>query len=548
MPRPARIARRAGANLARAARRGLAQLALPRRAGIWVSVRLAGALDEIARPRVPFGGEHAASLLEVLETLEAAAHDPRVDGVLLRLAGNPGGWSKSFSLRRAVERVRERGKPVVAYAETLGAEGLLVASAASRLWLPEAGQILLVGLRIEALFLRGLLGHLDVEPEVVRIGSHKTAGDRFTRHHMSPEEREQLEGLLDDLFEGLVGGIAAGRKLAPAAVRDLVDRGPYRARAAVEAGLADACIYPDEIEAQLEELCRASATGPAAPRGMHLVDGILYHSLRASDPGWRPLLAGLPHIAYVVARGAIHRGAGSRGIACDALCGLLERIRRAEEIRGVVLRLESPGGDGMASDLLWRAVSLMRREKPVVVSMGDVVASGGYYMAAAADALLAEAGTVTGSIGVVGGKLNLEGLYRRIGVAKDGIERGARAGLLSETRGFTDEEREVMRAEMAAVYDTFVDRVAQGRGISGEEIERAAQGRVWSGARALELGLVDAIGGPLEALREARRRAGLGPDERVLVDVHPRLRALPSLRPLLRLVPGRIGVGIWMGL
>jgi protease-4 len=144
----------------------------------------------------------------------------------------------------------------------------------------------------------------------------------------------------------------------------------------------------------------------------------------------------------------------------------------------------------------------------------------------------------------VGGKLNLEGLYRRIGVAKDGIERGARAGLLSETRGFSDEEREVVRGEMAAVYDTFVDRVAQGRGISGEEIERVAQGRVWSGARALELGLVDAIGGPLEALREARRRAGLGADERVLVDVHPRLRALPSLRPLLRLLPGRIGIGM----
>jgi protease-4 len=516
---------------------------LPRRAGIWVSVSLRPSLDEIARPRVPFEGEHGPSLLEVLETLEAAAHDPRVDGVLLRLAGNLSGWSKAFSLRRAVERVRELGKPVAAYAETLGAEGLMVASAASKLWLPEAGQVFLVGLRIETLFLRRLLGHLDVEPEVVRIGSHKTAGDRFTRDHMSPEEREQLEALLDDLFEELVGGIAAGRKLAPAAVRDLVDRGPYRARAAVEAGLADACIYPDEIEAELEELCRTPATAPAAPRRVHLVDGALYHSLRASDPGWRPLLTGLPHIAYVVARGAIHRGTGSRGIACDALCGLLERIRRAEETRGVVLRLDSPGGDGMASDLLWRAVSLMRREKPVVVSMGGVVASGGYYMAAAADALLAEAATVTGSIGVVGGKVNLEGLYRRIGVAKDAIERGARAGLLSETRGFSDEEREVLRAEMTAVYDTFVDRVAQGRGISGRDIERAAQGRVWSGARALELGLVDAIGGPLEALREARRRAGLRDDERVLVDVHPRFWTLPSLRPLLRLVPGRIGMG-----
>ncbi len=539
MARAAQIARRVGANLARGARRTVAELVLPRQRGFWIVLRLTGPVEDLPSPLVPFAGESTASLLDVLQTLEAAAADPQVDGVLVRLGHAPMGWSKVLSLRRALQRVRERGKPVAAYADVLGTEGLLVASAADRLWLPEAGQVFLVGLRAESLYLRGLLDHLDVKADVVRIGSHKAAGDRFTRKRMSPEEREQLEGLVDDLFDELVDGLATGRKLEPATVRDLIDRGPYHAQAAVEAGLVDACLYPDELEAELEALSPIPPPARPGPRRVRLVEASVYHSLRAVDRGWRPLLAGLPHLAYVVARGAIHRGAGPRGIACDPLRALLERIGQTEEIRGVVLRLDSPGGDGVASDLLWRAVSVLKREKPVVVSMGDVVASGGYYIAVAADAVLAEAGTVTGSIGVVGGKLNLEGIYRRLGVAKEGVERGARAGLFSEARGFTSDEREAVRREMAALYGTFLDRVSRGRGIAGERLDDVAQGRVWSGARARTLGLVDALGGPLEALREAGRRAGVREDERVVIDVHPRRTPLPSVRSLLRFTPGR---------
>jgi protease-4 len=538
MARAAQIARRVGANLARGVRRGVAGLVLPRRRGFWVVLRLTGPVEEIPSPLFPFTGESATSLLEVLQTLEAAAADPQVDGVLLRLGTAPMGWSRVLTLRRALERVRAGGKPVAVYADFLDTGGLLVASAADRLWLPETGQVLLVGLRAESLFLRGLLDQLDVKADVVRIGSHKSAGDRFTRRSMSAEERAQLETLVDDLFEELVDGLARGRKLAPATVRDLIDRGPYHARAAVEAGLVDGCLYPDELEAELETLSPIPPPERPGPRRAYRVDAAVYHSLRAADPGWRQLLTDLPHLAYVVARGGIHRGVGPRGIACDGLRGLLERIGEAEEIRGVVLRIDSPGGDGIASDLLWRSVSRLRREKPVVVSMGDV-ASGGYYIAAAADALLAEAGTVTGSIGVVGGKVNLEGLYRRLGVAKEGVERGARAGLLSEARGFSSGEREALRREMTALYDTFLDRVAQGRGITGERLDGVAQGRLWSGARARTLGLVDALGGPLEALREAGRRAGLGAEERVVVDVHPRRSPLPSVRSLLRFSPGR---------
>jgi protease-4 len=305
----------------------------------------------------------------------------------------------------------------------------------------------------------------------------------------------------------------------------------------VEAGLADGCLYPDEVERALEALMPEPPGDRPGPRRVRLVEATLYHAIRVGDTGWRPLFNGLPRIAYVVARGAIGSGRGHRGIASDGYRELFEVIRRDERVRGVVLRIDSGGGDAVASDLLCRSVSLVTEEKPVVVSMGDVVASGGYYMASAADEVLAEAGTVTGSIGVVGGKVNLEGLYRRIGVAKEAIERGARAGLLSESRGFTPDERSAVRGEMAALYETFVGRVARGRGLSVDDTREMAEGRVWSGSRARQIGLVDAIGGPLEALLAARRRAGLRRDEPVVIDRHPRLPPIPGLRDLRRWIP-----------
>jgi protease IV len=541
MASPLRVAGRLGANLARGVRRLLARAALPREKGAWLLVRLAPPLDEPAPPRLPFGSETSLTLLELLEAMQRAAADPQIDGVLLRFSGVQLGFAKALTLRRAVEHLRAAGKPVAVWAERLDAQEFLVASAASRIWLAPVGELFLVGLRLDGLYLGGLLEKLDVKPEVVRIGTHKSAAEHLTRQSMSQEEREQLGALLDDLFEELIAKIAAGRGLEPGAVRGLIDRGPFRAAAAAEAGLSDGCLYPDEIPSALEQLTPIPPADRPGPRRARLIEAPLYHALRGADAGWRPLFRGLPRIAYVALRGAIHRGSGTRGIASDRVRRLLEALARDGAIRGVVLRIESPGGDGVASDLLWRAVSQLAREKPVVASMGDVAASGGYYLASAADAVFAEAGTLTGSIGVVGGKPNLEGLYRRIGVSRDAVERGARAGMLSEVRGFTPGERAAVREDMAALYSTFVARVAEGRGLSTEAVEKVAQGRVWSGARAHALGLVDALGGPLEALREARRRAGLREGERVLVEAYPRLSALSGLRWFRQLVSLRFG-------
>ena len=366
-----------------------------------------------------------------------------------------------------------------------------------------------------------------MSPEVVRIGSFKSAAETFTRDSMSTEQREQLESLLEDRFEALVAALARGRDLAPERVRELVDRGPHGARAAAEAGLIDDCLHADELEATLEKL--------APPRGgrLRILDAAPYHGLRVATAGARFLAGPAARIAYVVAAGGIHGGGGLRGVASDRYRELLARLAQDEEVRGVVLRVDSGGGDGVASDLIWRAVQRLRREKPVVASFGEIAASGGYYVAAGADRILAEPATVTGSIGVVGGKLDLSGLYDRLGIHKEGVERGARAGLASETRGFTPDERRAVRREMQNLYGLFLDRVTEGRGLARGAVERIARGRVWSGAQARDHGLVDRLGGPLEALAEVRRLAGLREGEAAPVEVLPHLPRFPGLRFLL---------------
>lgn len=509
---------RVGADLARAGRIGWSRLALPR-GRYWLRLRLASPVPELAPPAWPGARERTLCFLDVLRLLERAGSDARVAGVLLRPGGSPGGFGRIASLRRAVEALRAVGKPVVVWSERYGGEETWLASAASRVLLPPSGSVLLLGLRWEGFYLRELLDRLGIAPVVLRTGAWKSAAETFTRDAMSPEQREQVDALLDDVFGTLVADVAAGRGLEPDAVRELVDRGPFTAAAAKEAGLVDDCCYPDEVERLLLELA------PEARRGERpaLVDAPAYASLRGLDPGWRPLHRPLPRIAYVVGRGAIRPGHSPRGLSADPYRQLLGRLAEEESVLGVVLRVDSPGGEVVASDLLRRAVSKLAERKPVVVSMGDIAASGGYLMAMGAQAILAEAGAVTGSIGVVAGKIDLSALYQRIGVHKDSVERGARAGLLSESRGLTPDERSAVRSGVDAVYELFLERVAEARRLPRSDVERLAGGRVWSGRRAHVHGLVDALGGPLEALDEVRRRAGIALGERFVLEAHPRL-------------------------
>jgi protease-4 len=350
---------------------------------------------------------------------------------------------------------------------------------------------------------------------------------------MSETQREQLEAWQGRLFESLVATVAEGRGVSEARVRAWIDEALHPARAALEIGMLDGLCYADELEAKARPA--EGGTGRPRVRVVRHVDAERYLALdvRAWE-GARSPAGPAPDVAYWVLAGSIGR-AGRSGVALDAFETLAESLRIDDDVRAVVLRVDSPGGDALVSDLMHRAVTRLREEKPVVASFADVAASGGYYLATAADQILAEAGSLTGSIGVVGAKVDLSRLYARLGIVKESVAHGARSGLFSEASGMGAPERRALRRELGEIYDIFLRRVADGRGLDPAEVERVAEGRVWSGAAARELGLVDGLGGPLEALASARRRAGLAAFE------HPRLRVLPRPPPWGRpmsLVPG----------
>jgi protease-4 len=542
------VARRLLANGSRAFRRMGAAGLLPAPSGHWLRFELGEVLPERSGGFGPGSAPHLG-LLDWLRTLEAAGTDPRIGGVLIELRGTALSFAQALSLRRGIAAFQACEKPVAVWAESLTAPQYLAMSAADKIFLPPGGNLFLVGLQTERFFVRDLLQKLDVKPEVVHIGEFKSAGDLMTRTGMSEREREQIEAWQSDLFDELVHGIAEGRGLAPEVVRDLIDAGPHPVAAAKEARLVDDALYADELERALEPLAPLPPPGHDGPRRVVRVDAASYWALEVADAGWQPLGRDLPALAYVLASGGVHRGGGARGIGSQSMGRLLDALREDPVVRGVALRVDSPGGDALASDLLYRSVDRLRREKPVVVSMGDVAASGGYYLAAAADAVFAEPGTITGSIGVVGGKLNVGGLYERMGIAKEAVQKGARAGLLSEARGFTPDERAAVRREMEAIYDTFLDRVAEGRQLPRKGLKKLAEGRIWSGKQAQSLGLVDALGGPLDALHELRRRAGLGEAESFTLTTLPRAPRIPELvASLLGRGAARTGVnhGPWL--
>jgi protease-4 len=524
---------RLGRNAGHLARRGAAAFALP--AGRFVlRVRLGSPTEELHRPLWLGSREPALSLPELLATLSRAARDERVSGLLVRSEGAPGGLARALSIQRALAEVRAAGKPVLAWSESLGVADWLALAPASPLLLPESGSLGWLGLRFEGFFLGELLERLGVTPEVVRVGAFKSAGEMFTRRGLSEEAREQLEAMADETTRVLTEAIGEARGIAPGEVRALADRGPFSAAAAAEAGPIDGCAYPDELEDRVREAVPELAGRDELP----WVDARSYAAFRGRDSGFTPLHRELPRIAYVVAQGGIGRGRSARGVGAESFGRVLRRIEKDDDVVAAVLRIDSPGGDVVASDLVWRAARRLAEAKPLVASLGDTAASGGYYAAAAAHAIVAEPATVTGSIGVVGGKIDLSGLYDRLGVGRDGVEEGARAGLFSEARGFTAEERKVVREGMLDAYERFLERVSEGRPLSRDEVHAVGGGRVWTGTAALGHGLVDALGGPLEAVAEARKRAGLAPGERARLEFHPRRPPMPGLSGWLRLLGG----------
>ncbi len=471
------------------------------------------------RPTDVLGGAlHSGRLTvkDLLVGLRRAATDDRIKALVVRLGPTSVGWGKADEVRRAVNRFADGGKPVVAFMEAVTDREYYVASAAPTVCALPSGLLLVDGLAAQALFMRGALDKLGIEPELVQVGRYKGAGEAFTRKTMSEPLRESLDAVLDDRYRDLVDAVSASRSLTAADTRDLFDAGPYTAREAVEVGLVDTLAYYEEIEDLLAQ--RTGAEG--------LTEVTLRDYLKASSPG---ISSGAPRVGLVYAVGQIASGKsrsspfGGSTLGSETLVKALRDARENERIRAIVLRIDSPGGSGLASDAIWREIRRCVEHKPVVASMSDVAASGGYFIASAASAIVAEPSTITGSIGVIGGKFNMSGLYGKLGLHKEELARGKRALMFSENRGFSPEERQKLQAMMAAFYyDEFLPKVSEGRGMSVEEVDSVGQGRIWTGRQARELGLVDELGGLREAIDLAKKEAGLPPEQEVRLVQFPR--------------------------
>lgn len=476
------------------------------------------------QPRSTWYGPEEASYLRLLEDLRRAAEDPHVAGLVMELDRSPPSLAQVQELRDRIRAIRDRGRPVVVY---LGLArdnaAYYLATAADRVILHPAADLDLTGLAVEMAHFRETLDTLGVEPQFFRRSEYKTAAEPMTRSEPSARSSEQMNALLDDLYGELVSGIAEGRDLEKDRVEALVDGGPWSAEDALEAGLVDELRYPDELEEGLEELFSGD---------YHLDSD--YVERRGRD-GWKSPR----RVAVVTVDGTITSGPslppGLFGTGANAgsetVVRALEQARDDHTVKAVVLRVDSPGGSALASDEIWRAVGQVQEEgKPVVASMGGVAASGGYYVSAGADAIVAEPTTVTGSIGVVGGKLSFEGLYDKLGVETTLYRRGRHAGLWSASRPFDPSEAAALESLVDDTYEQFKSRVAEGRDLTAPEVEAVARGRVWSGLDAGDNGLVDQMGGFHDAVARARELAGIREGARVdLISYHPRPEALGDL-------------------
>lgn len=454
------------------------------------------------------------SLREACSAIERAAGDGAIDALVLHVGEVEWGWARVAEFREAVRAFRDAGKPVYASLAGGGEQSFLLASAGDVVSMPETAVLQLDGLTLSAMFLRGTYDKLGVTPNFASVGEFKSAVETYTRTGFSPPAREALESLLDDQFTLLVDSLAAARGLAPDSMRKLVDEGPFTAPAAMRAGLLDTLLDEPGLDALASEGEERRRTVPLARYARTGGEGAL----------------GDAEIALVVASGAIVPGRSQSSPWSGDLCGAetvvgaLRDARRRRSVKAIVLRVDSPGGSGQASDDIWQEVRRARARKPVVVSMSNLAASGGYYIACGADRIVAEPATVTGSIGVFGGKLNLLGLYRKLGLNVETASRGRNAEMLSPFRDFTADEQRRYQAQLDDFYRVFLERVAGGRGMSTARADSLGRGRVWSGVAARRLGLVDTLGGLGTAVAVARERAGLGEHEAVRVELYPRPR------------------------
>jgi protease IV len=457
------------------------------------------------------------TMRDYIEALRLARDDRRINGLLATIDGPRIGSARLQELRDAILDFRKGGKWAVAYLETAGefAPGnrdYYLATACDTIWLAPPGDINLVGLYYEVPFLRGSLDLLGIVPDMDHIGKYKSAMNTITDKAMNEAYRESMEALVGSVYGQFRKDIALARHMTDEQIASIVDNGPYTGPRAVEASLIDKVGYRDEVEQNLKE--KNGGALPLVKVGKYLKAGRYY--------------TGGPKIALIYGVGGVSRGendldplSGDMTMGSDTTSAAIKQAREDSSVKAIVFRVDSPGGSYIASDLIYREVTLARQAKPVVVSMGDVAGSGGYFVAMSANKIVAEPATITASIGVLAGKMVTTGFWNKVGITFDTVQRGRHASFFSTGRGYTPEERAIFEGWLQRIYKDFVEKAAKGRGKTYDQIHAIAQGRVWTGEDALRLGLIDELGGLTTAIRRAQELAHLDPESRVQLVVLP---------------------------
>lgn len=486
---------------------------------------LAGPVLEQALPVLPFSDSiEADSLAELYPAFRAAREDRQVRGLAVYIEDADFGLARAQELRRQFMALRRAGKFVECYLETAGegSNGTLVyylATACERIHMSPLGDVNLIGLAVENRFFKGAFEKLKIVPEFNKVGRYKSAVETYTEAEYSPAAEEAMSAVLDGYYAQIVTAVSEARKKTPEEVRWIIDGAPYLAQDAVTRGLIDQISYPDQFRDHLKK--KAGGDANLLP--------IQDYTPAASITARR--------VAVVFASGTIVRGTGGSApwteeayVGSNDLSSLLRDMAEDGSVAAVVLRVDSPGGSALASDLILREVEKLKESKPVIVSMSDLAASGGYYIAAKADKIVAEPATLTGSIGIFGGKFVTRGFEEELlGLSSDSLKRGANADMYSSLHSYTDEQESLVQRQMNRVYDVFVGHVAIGRRMSRQQVEGIASGRVWTGAAAKKIGLVDELGGLDRAIDLAREAGGIASGQDAAVVFYPEPESWLSL-------------------
>jgi protease-4 len=482
--------------------------------------KLEGEVPEKSTPEIPlpmFQDQAPMTVEQVWDTFRKAAADSRIKGIIFEPRGLEMGWAKMQEVHDEILQFKKSGKPIISFLRGPGAREYYLAAATDKIFLAPEDSLDLKGLRVEAVFIKNTFDKLGIHADVIHAGKYKDAGDMLTQTSMTPETHEVLDQILDQYYGNLIDTIAQGRKKQADSVRSVIDQGPFMANEALGNGLIDAFGYEDQAADDMKiRLKQTELT-----------------KLSAKSYSKTPALSGgvSRRIALVVGEGEITRGSGNsssddQGITAAAFTKLLKQVEDDSSIRGVIIRVDSPGGDGVASDDILHEAKNLSKKKPVVISMSDLAASGGYFIAMTGDPIVAYPNTLTGSIGVIFARMSLHGLYDKIGVNKQMLKRGQYADLDSDYAPLTDDQHQKISGQIDAFYKSFVGRVADGRKKTFDQIEPLAQGRVWLGAQAKQNGLVDELGGLDRAVELVRQRAHIAASDRITLVPFPGRRSV----------------------